>query len=307
MVYRQEDMPFTRDGITPDIIINPHAIPSRMTIGQLLECLHGKLCAINGKGIGDGTPFRGVSVEQIADELHSLGYNRYGDETLTNGMTGELMDGRVFIGPTFYQRLKHMVKDKEHARSRGPVQILTRACRAPSHPRPPPQRARSLTLRVCAGPQDNQWKAEAAKEAFASARWSATVRTAPCPRPSNQSAFSTQTAAHAGIISHGASSVLKERLFEQSDPFVVPICQKCGLLAQSASVGMYVRNTEEHCRNCGEGSHVREVRMPYVFKLFVQELLAMNIVPRIKVDQSLAANQCLSSQSYCLHDTATAV
>ena len=77
-------------------------------------------------GIGNGTPFRNVSIEQIGGELHNLGFQKYGNERLINGMTGEMMSGTVFIGPTYYQRLKHMVKDKEHARSRGPVQILTR-------------------------------------------------------------------------------------------------------------------------------------------------------------------------------------
>ena len=125
MVLSQEDMPFTSDGISPDIIINPHAIPSRMTIGQLVECLLGKLCTIDGR-IGDGTPFRGTSIEQIADELEARGYQRHGNEKLVNGMTGKLMPGRVFIGPTFYQRLKHMVIDKQHSRARGPIQILTR-------------------------------------------------------------------------------------------------------------------------------------------------------------------------------------
>ena len=121
-----EDMPCTADGITPDIIVNPHAIPSRMTIAQLLETLLGKVCALEGK-VGDGTPFCNADVDTIAAALGEHGYESYGRETLVNGMTGEVLHGRVFLGPCAYQRLKHMVEDKVHARGQnGPVQLLTR-------------------------------------------------------------------------------------------------------------------------------------------------------------------------------------
>ena len=125
MVYRSEDMPFTEEGITPDIIINPACIPSRMTIGQLLECTLSKIGAIEGEK-HDGTPFEDLNIEQICDKFKKYGFNRKGTEVLYNGQTGERIKTEIFIGPTFYQRLKHMVKDKVHSRSTGPVQNLTR-------------------------------------------------------------------------------------------------------------------------------------------------------------------------------------
>lgn len=125
ITFRQEDMPYTVEGIVPDIIINPHAIPSRMTIGQLIECLHGKVAAC-GAVDAFATPFTDVPVYTIAREMHQHGYQRYGNEALYNGHTGKRLAAQVFIGPTFYQRLKHMVDDKIHARARGPKDGLTR-------------------------------------------------------------------------------------------------------------------------------------------------------------------------------------
>lgn len=119
------DMPFTKHGIRPDIIMNPNAIPSRMTIGQLWECLLGKTGALNGM-IMDGTPFEDYDIEAIKDTLEQMGYNREGTEYLYNGMTGTKMKHMIFIGPTYYQRLKHMAIDKIHSRARGPMTALTR-------------------------------------------------------------------------------------------------------------------------------------------------------------------------------------
>lgn len=118
------DMPFTEDGLIPDIIINPNCIPKRMTIGQLLECILGKLCAVKGV-FGDATPFGGVDVDKINAELVALGYDAWGSQTMYNGMTGIKMETKIFIGPTYYHRQKQMVGDKTHSRARGVVQILT--------------------------------------------------------------------------------------------------------------------------------------------------------------------------------------
>lgn len=125
ITYRQEDMPFTKEGLTPDLIINPHAIPSRMTIAHLVECLLSKVGAITGQE-GDATPFTDVTVDQVSDLLKAAGYQKRGFEIMYNGHTGKKMRVQVFLGPTYYQRLRHMVDDKIHARARGPLQILTR-------------------------------------------------------------------------------------------------------------------------------------------------------------------------------------
>ena len=125
LILDEEDMPFTEDGIVPDVIINPHAIPSRMTIAQLIECVMGKIGSMTGRFF-DGTPFEKVNIENLMQELDDLGFENKGYETLYNGETGDKIKSKIFIGPTFYQRLKHMVKDKIHARARGPNQILTR-------------------------------------------------------------------------------------------------------------------------------------------------------------------------------------
>ena len=124
-IIPEEDMPFTKDGLKPDIIINPHAIPSRMTIGQLKETVLGKTLLSLGL-FGDGTSFGDFEVKDICKELLKVGYEAHGNELLYNGLTGEQAECSVFMGPVFYQRLKHMVNDKTHSRSIGPMVNLTR-------------------------------------------------------------------------------------------------------------------------------------------------------------------------------------
>ena len=124
-IIPEADMPFTAEGIRPDIIINPHAIPSRMTIGQLKETLMGKALLELGL-FGDGTPFHSTDMDGICAELLKCGYSSYGNEILYNGTTGKMLSCSVFIGPCFYQRLKHMVKDKIHSRANGRMVTLTR-------------------------------------------------------------------------------------------------------------------------------------------------------------------------------------
>ena len=123
-IIPEYDMPFTKDGMKPDIIINPHAIPSRMTIGQLKETLLGKVLLEIGM-FGDGTSFGNFDVKTIAAELQKLGYESYGNEVMYNGLTGEQLETSIFLGPVYYQRLKHMVNDKVHSRATGPMVSLT--------------------------------------------------------------------------------------------------------------------------------------------------------------------------------------
>lgn len=139
MVYRQEDMPFTQSGMVPDLIINPHAMPSRMTINQLLECALGKVGALEGT-FHDCTAFSSETVaEDVAKRLKALGHTNC-LETLYSGFTGKPLDAQIFMGPTYYQRLKHLVSDKIHARAQGAVTTLTR--------QPPEGRSRNGGLRV---------------------------------------------------------------------------------------------------------------------------------------------------------------
>ena len=224
MTYGAEDMPFTSEGINPDIIVNPHAMPSRMTIAQLIECIMGKVCAMKGT-YGDATPFSDMNPEDIASELGALGFQKYGFETMYNGTTGEKMEAKIFIGPTYYQRLKHMVNDKIHSRSRGPIQILTR--------QPVEGRSRDGGLRFGEMERD-------------------------------------------AVIAHGASSFLKERLFDHSDAYKLPVCKKCGVMAT-----INYETNDGTCQICKNDKEVVNTEIPYACKLLFQELMSMSIVPKI--------------------------
>ena len=127
LVIPEADMPFTKDGLRPDIIINPHAIPTRMTIGQLVETITGKACLYYG-GFGDCTAFNndGSKIKVFGEMLTNGGFHSSGNEILYNGMTGEQIETEIFMGPTYYMRLKHMVKDKINYRAMGPRTALTR-------------------------------------------------------------------------------------------------------------------------------------------------------------------------------------
>lgn len=125
ITYQQKDMPFTESGIIPDLILNPHGYPSRMSLGHFIECVASKEAAETGHFV-DGTPFNNYDISQLPEALQKLGYSPYGTEKMYCGLTGRQMDVEIFIGPVYNIRLKHMVLDKVHGRARGPKQALTR-------------------------------------------------------------------------------------------------------------------------------------------------------------------------------------
>ena len=223
-IIPEDDMPFMENGVKPDIIINPHAIPSRMTIAQLKETLLGKVLLELGL-FGDGTSFGKLDIKDICRDLQNVGFESKGNELLYNGMTGEQLETSVFIGPVFYQRLKHMVSDKHHSRSNGPMVNLTR--------QPAEGRSRDGGLRYGEMERD-------------------------C------------------MCSHGASRFNKERLYDASDAFRVHVCKRCGMIAAYND-----HKHVHHCRTCDNRVDFDYVELPYACKLMFQELITMNVAPRI--------------------------
>ena len=232
MIYPEENMPRTKSGIVPNIIVNPHAIPSRMTVGHLIECITGKV-ACNVGAIGDATSFSGLKVDDIGKALELQGYENYGDEILYSRIDGSQMKTKIFVGPTFYQRLKHMVEDKIHSRSTGPVVMLTRQCSE--------GRARDGGLRIGEMERD-------------------------------------------GILCHGISVFLKERLMDMSDNYKVHVCDLCGVIGNyniSTDKRTNISYNIQECNYCNNHSAFSEVRIPFSCKLLIQELFAMGIVLRL--------------------------
>jgi len=125
MLVPEEDIPFSTRGMRPDLIFSPHGVPTRMTVSHLLEILGGKVASLSGRFV-DGTIFSAESEEDLRKELEQLGFRENGTETLYNGITGKRYVAKIFVGNTYYLRLKHLVSNKMHSRARGPIQLLTR-------------------------------------------------------------------------------------------------------------------------------------------------------------------------------------
>lgn len=251
MLYRQEDMPFTKDGRVPDVLLNSLAIPSRMTIALLIEILVGKVVANDSwlhntylndpefvdekfcekythpkyPGIFDATSFRkSVSVYEISQEAKRLGISEFGDEIMYDGRTGRPLRCLVFNGPVFFQRLRHMVVDKVHARARGGITSLTR--------QPTEGRAAGGGLKMGVMERD-------------------------CAN------------------GQGVAAVVRDRMFEQSDKYSMPICRICGIQIDSVEGDEFAA-----CSLCGTNNAAR-INIPYGTKLLVQQLMVINDVQRI--------------------------
>ncbi|KAF8183789.1 hypothetical protein K438DRAFT_1838592 [Mycena galopus ATCC 62051] len=223
LIVNQEDMPFNDQGINPDTIMNPHGFPSRMTVGKMIELLAGKAGVLCGK-LQYGTAFGGSKVEDMSRILVEHGFSYAGKDMLTSGITGEPLEAYVYFGPIYYQKLKHMVMDKMHARARGPRATLTR--------QPTEGRSREGGLRLGEMERD-------------------------C------------------LIGYGATQLLLERLMISSDKFEVNACAKCGLMGYNG-----------WCTYCKSSKQMAQLTIPYAAKLLFQELMAMNVVPRLRLDDA---------------------
>uniref|UniRef100_A0A6C0CRN4 DNA-directed RNA polymerase n=1 Tax=viral metagenome TaxID=1070528 RepID=A0A6C0CRN4_9ZZZZ len=252
LLIPEADMPFTKDGIRPDIIINPHAIPSRMTIGQLVEALMGKACAMYG-GFGDCTAFmnKGQKATTFGELLTNVGFHSSGNEQLYNGQSGEQLQAQIYIGPTYYMRLKHMVKDKINHRARGPRTLLTRQTVQ--------GRANDGGLRVGEMERD-------------------------------------------GITGHGAAHFLNESMMVRGDEYFMAVCNKTGMTAiYNESKNLFLSpqadgpirfvGTLENGMNIDNvtkyGRSFSVIRVPYAFKLLMQELQTMNVQMRIITEDNI--------------------
>ena len=249
------NMPFSETGITPDIIINPHAFPSRMTIGMLIESLAGKSGSLEGK-FQCFSPFDQVENDDIisyfGDELLRNGYNHNGTEILYSGVSGLQMKADIYMGVVYYQRLRHMVNDKAQARSTGPIDILTRQ---------------------------------------------------PVKGRKNQGGIRFGEMERDGLLAHGVSYCLNDRLFKSSDYSEGYICKKCGeLLAvlnkiDKASIkeivlkedlellykldkkleNLHLKSNNVYCLNCKSSANCVKVSIPFVLRYLTNELAGMNI------------------------------
>ena len=279
MIIQEKDMPFTRGGERPDLIINPHALPTRMTIGQLVECLNANACVHMG-GFGDCTAYNSENTtlqtmkqyanllpqiykntkntdiakkqQTIGQEMSHYGFHSSGNNILYNGFSGKQIECEIFIGPTYYMRLKHMVKDKINYRATGPRTALTR--------QPVGGRANDGGLRIGEMERDS-------------------------------------------LLGHGISQFLRESMMERGDKYYFAICNKTGMLAiynpfkklfysptadgPVQYTGTLEENTMEIKQHTQFGRDFSIICAPYSLKLLIQELQCMNVNLRIITEDNI--------------------
>jgi len=252
LIIPEEDMPFTDDGLRPDLIINPHAIPSRMTLGQIIESTFGKLCATYGM-FGDCTAFqmKGLQNSLYEEQLIDAGFNSTGNQVLYNGMNGKQILADIYIGPTYYLRLKHMVKDKINYRASGPLTNLTRQAVQ--------GRANDGGLRIGEMERD-------------------------------------------GLLGHGMSAFLKDSFLNRGDDYCIAVCNKTGAIsiyneAKNLFLSPFADGPIQFHTNPDNSMSIKNIsqfgrsfsilRVPYTFKLLIQELQCLNIQMRVITDDNV--------------------
>lgn len=229
IILPEEDMPFSEKGIRPDLIMNPHAIPSRMTIAKLIEIVASKVAALDGERL-NATAFANFNIDTFRRNLLQYGYKSSGNEILYSGLTGKKFHCEIFIGPCYYQALKHHVKDKIQMRSTGEVKLLTH--------QPIGGRPRRGGLR----------SGEMEKDAF---------------------------------VTHGATSVVMERLCTSSDAYKAVFCKECGRISISDAL-----TQTQFCRCCNNTTNFGTCQIPFAYRLLQNLLSGANISIRYKLKEN---------------------
>jgi DNA-directed RNA polymerase beta subunit len=263
-LWPAENMPFSDRGLTPDVLINPHAFPSRMTIGMLVESMAGKVGALNG-AFQDATPFRfdekSRAVDAFGEQLAAAGYNYYGTETMYSGITGEPLGVDIFFGVVYYQRLRHMVKDKAQVRATGPVNALTRQ----------PVKGKKKGGGVRFG--------EMERDALLAHGGAFLLH----------DRLHASSDAHTALVCKKCGSMLTTFSFPQAAAALESPAggAASGGVAPAATQGGPRRGPRRApmCAACKTGEHVTVVTMPYVFRYLANELAAMNVKLRLRVGE----------------------
>ena len=284
LLWPQEDMPFSESGMTPDIIINPHAFPSRMTIGMLVESMAGKAGAMHGRW-QDSTPFafneRQRAVDYFGEQLEGCGYSYYGSEPMYSGVAGTELHVHIYVGVVYYQRLRHMVSDKYQVRSMGPINNLTR--------QPLKGRKKKGGIRFGEMERDSLLAHGVSyllhdRLMNCSDRHVATVCTncgsilspVAVPREIEQSGFDPDAALAASEASAAAQTAL------------MPATAAVQKLRQEAA-RQVERGMKYWCLSCDTGRYCTNMPLPYVFRYLANELSGMGVRLTLDVQDEVAA------------------